>query len=159
MDNFLTLKNSSIDSHRHVLHNFFGEKIELKSFVEKSEMIPNEYRLRLTKSKNSRLGINTQIGTHYLSKSKNFAITIGPISFDKSFEFMPGKKLYRQLVEIVQLYLDRPLGFDIYLKIEAPSIKMLNLNGKFALGQSCHLISKLDDKEYKMVKVGSVSPA
>ena len=36
---------------------------------------------------------------------------------------------------------------------------MLNLNGKFALGQSCHLISKLDDKEYKMVKVGSVSPA
>ena len=36
MVNFLSLKNRSADGLRHVLHNFFGEKIELKSFVEKS---------------------------------------------------------------------------------------------------------------------------
>ena len=159
MVNFLSLKNRSADGLRHVLHNFFGEKIELKSFVEKSYVIPQEYRLRLVKSKDLRLGVNTQLGSNYLSKSKSFAITIGPISFDKSFDFMPGRKLYLQLVEIVQLYLDRPLGFDIYLKIEAPSIKMLNLNGKFALGQSCHLISKIGNEEYRLVKVGSISPA
>lgn len=153
METFLSLRNRSADGLRKMLHLFFGHDISLNTFVEGTEVIPKEYRLKLGGIKNCTLGVDAQLGTHYLSRTKKFAITVGPMSFDKSLDFMPGHKLIEQLLEIVQLYLDRPLSFDLYLKIEVPSIKKPKLNGMFALGQSCHLVSESGDKRITTVKI------
>ncbi|MGN1281796.1 MAG: type VI secretion system baseplate subunit TssG [Succinivibrio sp.] len=153
METFLSLRNRSADGLRRMLHLFFGHGISLNTFVEDTEVIPKEYRLRLGSKDNCTLGVNSQLGSHYLSRTKKFAITVGPMSFDRSLDFMPGHRLIEQLHEIVQLYLERQLGFDLYLKIEVPSIKKPKLNGKFALGQSCHLISDHTYRQITTIKI------
>ncbi|MGN0902273.1 MAG: type VI secretion system baseplate subunit TssG, partial [Succinivibrio sp.] len=153
MDVFLSLKNRSADGLRSMLNMFFHHAVTLTTFVEDSYPIPKECRLKLGEKQNSCLGVDAQLGTHYLSRTKKIAITIGPMSFTQSLDFMPGKILARQLMELVNLYLDRPLYFDLYLKIEVPSIKQPKLNGMFALGQSCHLISGYKNNGITTVRI------
>lgn len=139
---FLSNCNRSRDSLERALSSYFGINLKIEDFKETKRTIPPKFRMRLGNRKTSLLGVNSQIGTHFYSRSSAFCITIGPVSFDESLNFMPGRKCYEDLCEIVRIYLKTPMTFSIVMKTLSSSIRSVVLGSGYALGQSSYLKSE-----------------
>ncbi len=139
---FLSNCNRSCDSLERALRSYFCTNLSVDDFMETNRTIPYKFRMSLGDRKTSLLGVNSQIGTHFYSRTSSFCITIGPLSFDESLNFMPGKKCYEDLCEIVRIYLKTPMSFSIVLQTQSSSIRSVVLGGGYALGQSSYLKSE-----------------
>lgn len=144
---FLSCRARSKDGLVCMLQNFFNLPIKVNDFKEKVQTIPKDLRLKLSDSNNAILGVSTQLGAHYYSRTKSISIEIGPMSFTDSFEFMPKRKMFLQLCELVNLYIKKILEIDLVIKIKANTIEKTKLNGFFALGQSVHLLTHQPSEE------------
>ena len=150
---YLICKDKSSDGLEKALMLFFDMPLRVVPFLQKQHQIPKEYLLHLGDKETSLLGINTQIGNHYFTKTKDISIVVGPISFKDSFAFMPRQTAFVQLCEIIKLYLDKPIDFDLVLEIDSSTIEGAVLNGNFALGQSTHIRSVQSTQSVTIVRI------
>ncbi len=151
---FLSLKEKSLEGLNRALHSFFNIKIEVKDFIFSSQIIPEDLRLKLSDKNTAILGSGAQLGSHYYSRTKTLKILVGPLTYEESLEFMPGKEKYLQLRCLVILYSQSPVDLEINLLIKNETIQNSKLDGKYALGQSLHLLSKDNpNNRIKIVKI------
>lgn len=117
-----------------ILESFFGFEIKVCDRIFSKNVIPKKFRCILGRW--ARLGEDTQIGAHYYSNTKKFLLKIGPLDFDDCLAFMPGKKRFNQLCQLVNFCLRKPLEFDLELMVRKSSLRGITLNGSYALGSS-----------------------
>lgn len=125
-----------------LLKNHFGNRIRVRDFIEKSHPIPREVRMKLGDPDTSVLGLNAQIGTRYRTITQDLCIEIGPLSYRESFLYMPDSQYFREMHELIGMYLKKHLSVSLELHIDSGTIPGLRLDGSRALGLGAHLRSR-----------------
>lgn len=123
---------------RILLNEFFpGCEIRIKEFVPnrvKLSELPQLGKKEMVLGKNSVLGKSV---TDYLSK---ICIQMGPISFDEYLKFIPGGGHSLLLKELVEIYLNDNIEFDVEFIIRTEDMGSLKWDdARLRLGQSMWL--------------------
>jgi type VI secretion system ImpH/TssG family protein len=105
-----------------ILRRSFPMNIAVKDLVMASYDIPPENRAVLGKRDTATLGVNLQIGRSYYSARGKFEIRIGPVDYPVCRRLLPGESGFGLLAEIINLYLARPLDYDLVFTINGDSI-------------------------------------
>ncbi len=83
------------------------------------------------------LGRNSFIGKSTIDYMNRICIEIGPISFEDYLNFLPGTLNEKRLNELLKLYLNDGLEYDIKFKIKSDTIIYISWNDKrLKLGSS-----------------------
>lgn len=122
-----------------MLMRFFSLPFKLEEKVVSVDDIPADSRSRLGLSGVSELGRSIQLGSRFLTKTRKFVLSVDSIDFKKGETLFPGMKGGRQLVELVQSYLNRPLEWDLKLGFNTASLPAPILSGGCQLGRSLWL--------------------
>lgn len=86
------------------------------------------------------LGVNSFIGETALDYMSKICIDIGPISFEQYLTFTPDSENSEKLKELLQLYLNDGLEYDIKINIKSDTISSTNWNDeRLKLGSSLWL--------------------
>lgn len=117
------------------LERFFGICIKVKPFIFETYTIPVPMRCVLGR-RNATLGQDAQIGSHYFSNTKKIVLRLGPMDFKDCGDLLPGGRKYRQLNELINFYLRKPLSYDLEFVLKKDSLEGVSLNGGYALGRS-----------------------
>ncbi|MBP5244104.1 MAG: type VI secretion system baseplate subunit TssG [Succinivibrio sp.] len=135
---FVISRNSSVEGLRAILREFFGFDIRIDSNIFERYLIPDHLHCRLGHRDTCILGVSSQIGKHFYSHTKKFVLKLGPMDFKECYAMLPGTKNYQYLTEIINLYLQKPLDYDLIFILRKNSLKGIYLNGKYTLGSNCY---------------------
>ncbi len=153
LSKFFCNQSRSVETLSRMLYDFFRVPVKVKPFVERYHVIPEDLRCQLGVKESSVLGVCAQLGSKYLTRTRDVSIEIGPISYRRSMHFMPKREYFDLLCYLVKSFFSKPVEFDITLLIDTHSILKAKTNGKFALGQSVHLRSSEGGAGYKKVSI------
>ena len=67
------------------------------------------------------------------------------------YAMLPGTRNYNYLTEIINLYLQKPLDYDLVCILRKNSLKGIYLNGKYSLGSNCYFKYTNDKGECQIV--------
>ena len=138
---FFACSVKNADGLEDILSSFFNIPVKIVQRVASSHKIPQKFRCVLGNNDTACLGRNAQIGSKYFSCSKKIIIEIGPASLDFCRTMLPGSRNFQCLTALVNLYLDKPLEYDVKFLLTKDSILQCSLNGSFALGRGIWLAS------------------
>jgi len=122
-----------------LLRNAFGLPVLVRDGLESEGTIPPESRCRLGRRGVAELGVSTQLGSRFRTRTRRFSVEIGPLDYRTALDLMPGASRYRRLLGLVQCYMDRPLDWDVCLKVQTDTAPALKLDGGQRLGHSAFL--------------------
>ena len=125
-----------------VLREFFStftvsiqENIKSMVKVEGRPMVGSRYG-----SNSARLGIHCLVGQWIASYTSRICIVLGPMGFDDFLDFMPEGKSAELLRDLLRLYLNDSLEYDVKLIVESDGINKIKWNdSRLKLGQSMWL--------------------
>ena len=122
-----------------ILKNILKMDLHVSEFVVSSYDIPQECWCQLGNEENAVLGKNIQLGRTYMSATREFKISLGPVDFKECQALLPGSKGFELLTEIINLYMDRPLEYTLLFKICSKSIPQASFGDKKSvqLGRCC----------------------
>ena len=107
------------------------------------------------------LGVNSIVGKSILDYMNRICIEIGPMEFDDYLQFTPGSDKANLLNELLKLYLNDGLEYDIKFLINTASIKIIPWNdSRLKLGSTIWLgkpKQKVFDFYYKYEKFVGVN--
>ncbi len=105
-----------------MLMDALGTNVDIEQCIPCMVTIPEENRTFLGLSNNA-LGENTHIGSEIEDSMQMFQIIIGPVTSERTGDFMPGGKFYRKADFLTSSYLDRPLDYEFRILIDVNSLK------------------------------------
>jgi len=116
-------------------------KIKIKEFVPKWVKISNVPQLGGTETNESlKLGVNSFIGDSALDYMSRICIEIGPISFEEYLSFTPNSEKSEKLKELLDIYLNDGLEYDVKIIVNSETIKPIDWNDdRLRLGSSVWL--------------------
>lgn len=130
------LSVKSMDGLKFILSRVFGLPFHITEKVVSESNIPEDCRSRLGRGGVSELGCSVQLGSRFRTRTRKFVLLVKDVDFDAVVQFFPGMPGGRQLVELVQAYLDRPLEWDLKLNLRTASLPAPVLNGSHQLGRA-----------------------
>lgn len=108
---------------RTLLSDWFGENsLKIIECITRYATIPADQRLYLGESGNE-LGTTTVIGSKILDRMGKFRVQIGPVSHTFFQRLLPNRRLFKQLAQLIKLYLDQPLEWDVQLLLSGDQIE------------------------------------
>jgi type VI secretion system protein ImpH len=120
-------------------HLFPNFPIKIKEFIPHSVDLVDVPELG---SEEFRLGQNSFVGKSTVDYMSRICLEIGPVSFDDYLNFLPGTSNAKKLNELLKLYLNDGLEYDIKFNIKADTIvsiswddDRLKLGSTFWLGK------------------------
>ncbi len=113
--------------------------VVIRDGLESEGKIPSESRCRLGRSGVAELGVSTQLGSRFRTRTRQFSIEIRSLTYRQALELFPGLPGYRRICELVQCYLDRPLDWELCLVVKTDTVPATSLSGKCQLGRSVFL--------------------
>ncbi|MEE9430004.1 MAG: type VI secretion system baseplate subunit TssG [Melioribacteraceae bacterium] len=116
-------------------------KIRIKEFVPKWVMFSEIPKLGSSNNGESlRLGVNSFIGESTLDYMSKICIEIGTISFEKYLTFTPNSENSEKLKELLDLYLNDGLEYDVKIILKSETITEVDWNDdRIKLGSSLWL--------------------
>lgn len=108
--------------------------VKIRENIPVKTDIPGDCRCYLGKAGVAELGGSIQIGASFYSCTRKMIIEIGPVSFQKCRNFLPGMNAYKELISLISNYLDRPLEYDLKFILFGKSLPEPELNGGHQLG-------------------------
>lgn len=152
---YMVVAPKSRNGIENILNDYFSLPLKIRGNIQEFYDIPHEFRCRLGRQETSQIGKNAQIGSRFLSRTKKFIIEIGTIDFNNYISLLPGKSGFNHLISLVNMYLDRPLQYDIVFHIEGKSVPRTCLNGTQSLGRSVWLASKRHKFGVEKLRIGA----
>ncbi len=134
LSDFTLLKFSGILSRRVrnkeglniLLNHIFPQfALKVKEFVPKWVELADAPSIG---SSDNKLGISSFAGKYALDYMSRICIEIGPISFEDYLRFLPGTDSAKKITELLKLYLNDGLEFDLKFKINSNSIVSVSWN-------------------------------
>lgn len=152
ISDFTLLKFSSVFSQRvrnknglEILLNYIFPQYEIniKEFTPKWIELYNSPKIG---SQNNILGKNSFIGRSIKDCVSRITLEIGPISFEDYLNFLPGAQSSNHLIELLRLYLNDGLEFDLMFKIKSDTIISVSWDdARLRLGSTLWLGFPKDD--------------
>ena len=122
-----------------ILNGALGLPVRIIERIESTAAIPADSRGRLGVCGVSELGRSVQLGSHFRTRTRKFAVKSEVVDYARAAKFFPGLKGGRMLVNLVQSYLDRPLEWDLRLELRTDSLPPPLVSGVRQLGRSLWL--------------------
>ncbi|MHB8111393.1 MAG: type VI secretion system baseplate subunit TssG, partial [Syntrophorhabdaceae bacterium] len=127
--------------------------VDIEQCVPEMVNIPEDQRFILGLSGN-RLGEDTSIGAQVPDSTGKFRIHIGPLTNSSFNNLIPDGKAFRRIGELIDFYLDQPLGWDLEVEIGRDQIRPAGLgdmeSGNCRLGWNTWLSSDNDYPENRI---------
>lgn len=79
-------------------------------------------------SEDFKLGKNSFVGSSTVDYTSRICIEVGPVSFDDYLNFLPGTVNAKKLNELLKLYVNDGLEYDVRFKIKADTIVSVSWN-------------------------------
>jgi type VI secretion system protein ImpH len=133
-------KNKSLLTLQSLLHAYFSQRVSIQSFYEAPVPIVKAQYNGLGQ-RNNKLASSCYLGEEFNAINSNILIHFQQLDREAFNEFMPNSLLYKQLVQILKQFLNRPLNCYLRLSLQAKSVvsKRLGTKERTALGQNCWL--------------------
>lgn len=104
-----------------ILADYFRVKAKIQQFSGQWLSLDEESITQLGKA-NSRLGLNTIVGTRVWDYQSKFRLVIGALKFAEFQAFLPNGSAYKPLLSIVRFMIGEELDFDVQLKLKAKEV-------------------------------------
>lgn len=132
---FFSLNKKTADNLAEILSSFFNLPIKIIERVESSHDIPNKFKCLLGNKETSIIGKNAQIGSKYYSNTQKFVIEIGPIDIELCRKMLPISDNFQKLINLINMYVDKPLEYDVKFVLKKGSNITCKLDGRYSLGR------------------------
>jgi type VI secretion system protein ImpH len=71
---------------------------------------------------NSQLRVNLTLGSRIWDEQGKFRLRVGPLSYQRYTEFLPGRPAFQALVKVARLYIGPEYEFDVQLVLKAADV-------------------------------------
>jgi type VI secretion system protein ImpH len=140
------------------LRRMLNTTVTVRDFVAASQDLKSEDYAVLGNSKTAILGLNLQIGRSSFCVTRQFDIEIGPIGFDTYQMLMTPASGFETLIQMVKLYLDRPLDYVFVVHLDQDGVPPARLGFDWAqanadaaqLGYTCWIGNSGRDLELRI---------
>lgn len=114
---------------KQLLEDYFEVKVGIEQFTGTWRRLPagNLTFLRDTGSFCERLGMGTIVGDEAWDQHGAITIRLGPLSFERYREFLPGGRANKELRAWLRMYTNREFDFVIQLVLERAEVPPMNL--------------------------------
>ncbi len=120
--------------HRHaaglddLLKGYFGEPVEVIQFVGRWLSLGPGDRSRLgARGVNNQVRVNLTLGSRVWDERGKFRVRVGPLTYERYTEFLPGRPAFRALVKMARLYIGPEYEFDVQLVLRAGDVPLCRL--------------------------------
>lgn len=104
-----------------VLSDYFSVPAKVKQFTGQWLALDAESITRLGEM-NSRLGVNTVVGTQIWDDQSKFRVVFGGLRFKEFQGFLPNGTAYQPMKAIIRFIVGEELDFDVQLKLKAKEV-------------------------------------
>ena len=123
-------------------------ELDIIQCLPRTAIIPEDQRCSLGVSGNV-LGIDSHVGCEIADRMGAFRIKIGPVDADTLHAMLPHSEPFQTLIELVNLYLDQPLEWDLEVVLTDGDARTVCLGGDrwSRLGWNTWLFSEQTDTQ------------
>lgn len=121
---------------------FPGVRVQIQQFVTRRARIDPEDIIRIGRT-NCRLNRDMVLGAHCIDRSGRFRLVLGPLTRERSEDFLPGGKDFPRLRDLVDQFTRGVLECELEVRIEAHGAPSFQLGGRNSvLGVTTQLAGK-----------------
>ncbi|MCC6846707.1 MAG: type VI secretion system baseplate subunit TssG [Bacteroidetes bacterium] len=129
-----------------VLSNFFGLKVEVRSFCGKWYALEESQITKIgTNGVNNALGKTAIVGSKVWDQHADIEICFSELTYEQFQSLLPTGNMYLRLASLAEFYAGREVGFKISLALDSRYAPQLVLDGKSRLGWTSRLASASSD--------------
>jgi len=134
---FLSQRRPTAQGLKQLLQDYFDVPVCVEQFTGTWRRLPPENRtfLRDTGAFCERLGMGTIVGDEAWDQHGTITIRLGPMSYARYQEFLPGERANLELCAWLRLYANREFDFVIQLVLERDEVPRMEL-GEGGIGAS-----------------------
>lgn len=114
-------KPHSVSALKQMLSDYFNVPAKVKQFTGQWLALDEESITRLGEA-NSRLGLNTVIGTRVWDDQSKFRVVFGALSFPEFQAFLPNGTAHKAMKSIIRFMVGEELDFDVQLKLKRKEV-------------------------------------
>lgn len=114
-------KPHSVSALRQMLSDYYNVPVKIQQFTGQWLSLDEESITRLGEA-NSRLGLNTVIGTRVWDDQSKFRIVFGALGFTEFQAFLPNGTAYKAMKSIIRFMVGEELDFDVQLKLKKKEV-------------------------------------
>jgi type VI secretion system protein ImpH len=128
---YFSSDHRSAEGLRCLLTDAYGVPIEVEQFQGEWLPLSSEYQSCMpgggALGRNTELGQDTVVGSRVWSCQHRFRIQIGPLNKSQFQSFMPDKKAFRSLCQLVRTYVGIEFDFDVQLVLQREDVSSARL--------------------------------
>jgi len=128
--------------HRHaaglgdLLEGYLGEPVEVIQFVGRWLSLGLGDRSRLgARGVSNQVRVNLSVGSRVWDERGKFRLRVGPLTYERYTEFLPGRPAFAALVKVARLYIGPEYEFDVQLVLHALEVPRCRLGAARAGAQ------------------------
>jgi type VI secretion system protein ImpH len=114
---------------KQLIEDYFSVPVDVEQFTGTWRRLPPQNRtfLRDTGAFCEQLGMGTIVGDEAFDQHGAVTIRLGPLSFDRYCEFLPGARAHTELRAWLRIYANREFDFVIRLVLERAEVPRMKL--------------------------------
>jgi type VI secretion system protein ImpH len=124
----LAQRPHSAASLRGLLRDFFTVPIEIEQCLGSWYELADDDRCYLSgEHERNQLGVGAFIGAEVWNQQARFRIRVGPLSFDRFRDFLPGGRDLAKMVDLTRFFVGLAIAFDVQVALRAAEVPFCRL--------------------------------
>jgi len=125
----LSARRPTAQGLKQLIEDYFDVPVEVEQFTGTWRRLPMQNRtfLRETGAFCEQLGMGTIVGDEAFDQHGAVTIQLGPLSFERYCEFLPGARAHKELQAWLRIYANREFDFIIRLVLEREEVPRMKL--------------------------------
>ena len=125
----LSARRPTAQGLKQLIEDYFEVPVTVEQFTGTWRRLPDQNRTHLRDSNTfcERLGMGTIVGDETFDQHGAVTIRLGPLSFERYQEFLPGARASNELQAWLRLYTNREFDFVIRLVLDRAEVPAMNL--------------------------------
>ncbi len=142
-EGLLSQRRPTAQGLKQLLEDYFEVRVQIEQFTGTWRRLPPENRSVLADSGGfcERLGMGTIVGDEVFDQHGAVTIRLGPMSFDRYRDFLPGARASVELRAWLRLYANREFDFVIRLMLDREEVPRMMLGSEGAEAPCLGLVS------------------
>lgn len=142
-EGLLSQRRPTAQGLKQLLEDYFNVPVKIEQFTGTWRRLPPENRSVLADSGAfcERLGMGTIVGDEVFDQHGAVTIRMGPMSFDRYREFLPGARASIELRSWLRLFANREFDFVIRLMLDRKEVPQMKLGSEGAEAPCLGLVS------------------